>query len=363
MSGIRRSFVIYVILLVSLPYATKGQEYNYVHYKTNDGLAGAVVYDLCQDNDGFIWFATETGLSRFDGSHFKNFTMDDGLPSNEILKVFADTKGRVWICPFKKMICYYYQGKIFTPQNDSLLKQIRLNGFVNLICEDVDKNILLIANAEAILVNNKTENVYYYPGMNISATVANYPDKGFLLATRDTLYKIIDNKINFWKLSRKSNSPDSLLISFPTGKEVVIKKKAGITLLDFKDGELQYINSLNGSWEMNSSYPFYREHFLPDKTVNHTLKDREHNIWFATMGDGVYKLGSKEIRTFLSKRNIYSVDTWQGTIVIGSDGKELYTLTNGKIDTLFLDPLFQRAPHYINFRVYSTKKLATGDII
>ena len=179
MTGIRRSITIYCLLLLSLQYATKGQEYNYVHYKTNDGLAGAVVYDLCQDQDGFIWFATETGLSRFDGSRFKNFTMDDGLPSNEILKVFADTEGRVWICPFKKMICYYYQGKIFTPQNDSLLKSIRLKGFVNLICEDVDKNILLIANAEAILISNKTKGVKYFSGTNILAAVTNYPEKGF----------------------------------------------------------------------------------------------------------------------------------------------------------------------------------------
>ncbi len=362
MTGIRRSIVIYCLLLLSMPFVIKGQEYNYEHYKTNDGLAGAVVYDLCQDKDGFIWFATETGLSRYDGSHFKNFTMDDGLPSNEILRVFADTEGRVWICPFKKMICYYYQGKIFTPQNDSLLKSIRLTGFVNLICEDVDKNILLIANAEAILISNKTKEVNYYSGMHILTAGANFPEKGFLLASEDSLYKIIDNKIGFWKLNQKSNSPDSFIVSYPTGKDIVILKKTRV-VQDFKDGQLQFINTLNGSWEMSSLYPYYREHFLSDETVNHTLKDRENNIWFATMGDGVYKLRSKEIRTFfLNKANIYSVDNWQNKIVAGSDGNRIFILSNGKADTLLLNPLPQKI-HDDNNRVYSTKKLLAGDII
>ena len=35
-----------------------------------------------------MWFATENGLSRFDGKNFKTFTTKDGLPDNEILKIF-----------------------------------------------------------------------------------------------------------------------------------------------------------------------------------------------------------------------------------------------------------------------------------
>ena len=64
------------------------QEYNYIHYDVKDGLAGSTVYDECQDKDGFIWFATEAGISRFDGTHFKNFTTTDGLPETEIIKLF-----------------------------------------------------------------------------------------------------------------------------------------------------------------------------------------------------------------------------------------------------------------------------------
>lgn len=114
------------------------QNYTYTHYNVKDRLAGSTVYDLCQDKEGFMWFATETGVSRFDSTHFRNYTMDDGLPANEILTLFADSRGRVWIGPFKKAICYYYNNKIFTPENDSLLQKIKPDGYVRRIVEDTD---------------------------------------------------------------------------------------------------------------------------------------------------------------------------------------------------------------------------------
>ena len=80
------------------------QDLNYINYDTKDGLAGSTVYSMCQDKDGFIWFATENGLSRYDGTHFKNFTVKDGLPDNEVLLVYADSKSRIWIGTFSNQV-------------------------------------------------------------------------------------------------------------------------------------------------------------------------------------------------------------------------------------------------------------------
>src|SRR5689334_15351130 len=100
--------ILFLLLLgcLFLPPVLSAQEYSYVYYNTRDGLAGSTIYDICQDKDGFIWFATEAGLSRFDGTRFKNFTTADGLPEAEILRLYADDQGRVWIAPFKNTVCY-----------------------------------------------------------------------------------------------------------------------------------------------------------------------------------------------------------------------------------------------------------------
>src|SRR6476469_6172307 len=105
-----------LLLIFFTPLEMLAQEYSYTRYDIKEGLAGSVVYCMTQDKDGFLWFGTETGLSRFDGTRFTNYTSLNGLPDNEILNVFGDSKGRVWIAPFRAAICYYYKGRIHTQE-------------------------------------------------------------------------------------------------------------------------------------------------------------------------------------------------------------------------------------------------------
>lgn len=42
-------------------------------YDINSGLPANEIYDVVKDDSGYIWVATEKGLSRFDGYHFENF--------------------------------------------------------------------------------------------------------------------------------------------------------------------------------------------------------------------------------------------------------------------------------------------------
>lgn len=45
----------------------------FTHLSTQDGLANDKVLSILQDQYGFMWFATENGLSRFDGINFVNY--------------------------------------------------------------------------------------------------------------------------------------------------------------------------------------------------------------------------------------------------------------------------------------------------
>ena len=40
---------------------------NYFQYTQWDGLPSSEIYDIIQDERGFIWFATDRGLARYDG--------------------------------------------------------------------------------------------------------------------------------------------------------------------------------------------------------------------------------------------------------------------------------------------------------
>ena len=69
------------------------QEPTYMHYTLDDGLPSMQIYDISQDEKGFIWLATAAGISRFDGQFFDNYTTADGLPSNTVL--FAEKKDSI----------------------------------------------------------------------------------------------------------------------------------------------------------------------------------------------------------------------------------------------------------------------------
>ncbi len=66
-----------------------------------DGLSQSSVNSVVQDQQGFMWFGTQDGLSRYDGSAFRVFTantVDSSGPSdNYIWKILASPTGHLWI--------------------------------------------------------------------------------------------------------------------------------------------------------------------------------------------------------------------------------------------------------------------------
>lgn len=69
--GIAARVLLGMLFLLSVP-ASQAQ-YIYRNYTTMDGMPSSTVYSCTQDSAGFLWFATDKGLCRFDGSDFLDF--------------------------------------------------------------------------------------------------------------------------------------------------------------------------------------------------------------------------------------------------------------------------------------------------
>lgn len=65
-----------------------------------EGLSQGMIFDLLQDRNGFLWFATKDGLNRYDGYSFQAFQNDPfdrfSIPDNEIQVLLEDNQGRIW---------------------------------------------------------------------------------------------------------------------------------------------------------------------------------------------------------------------------------------------------------------------------
>ncbi len=65
-------------------------------YSEMAGLVHNGCRSVFEDSRGFLWITTFNGLSRFDGKHFTNYGVKDGLPGSNITQVSEDSLG--YIC-------------------------------------------------------------------------------------------------------------------------------------------------------------------------------------------------------------------------------------------------------------------------
>ena len=84
------------------------------NYTVKDGLPSNETYEVFQDSKGYIWVGTDKGVARFDGYKFEVFTKDDGLADNTVFGFYEDFKGRIWFRCFNGKLCYILNDKITT---------------------------------------------------------------------------------------------------------------------------------------------------------------------------------------------------------------------------------------------------------
>ncbi|MBU3023207.1 EAL domain-containing protein [Aestuariibacter sp. A3R04] len=78
---------------------------SFLKLDSSDGLAQENVRDIVRDRDGFIWIATEGGLSRFDGYRFVTVSGPDNVfVNNTVTKLFVDSDNGLWISTYNEGI-------------------------------------------------------------------------------------------------------------------------------------------------------------------------------------------------------------------------------------------------------------------
>src|SRR5665647_125765 len=89
--------------IILMNYQSSGQENRYVfsHLNVNNDLSQNQINCVYRDTKGFVWFGTNAGLNRFDGSSFEVFNSEkstNGLIVNNTIKAIAEDKnGNLWI--------------------------------------------------------------------------------------------------------------------------------------------------------------------------------------------------------------------------------------------------------------------------
>src|SRR5690348_39884 len=76
------------------------EDINFTALTIKDGLSSNTVTSILKDRYGFMWFGTEDGLDKFDGTNFKVYRYrpndSSSLQTNEILSLHEDQAGNLW---------------------------------------------------------------------------------------------------------------------------------------------------------------------------------------------------------------------------------------------------------------------------
>lgn len=66
------------------------------HFTKKDGLVSGRIKSITASKEGTIWLATNDGLFKKEGNKFTNYTTEDGLSSNAINSMIFDDTGNLW---------------------------------------------------------------------------------------------------------------------------------------------------------------------------------------------------------------------------------------------------------------------------
>lgn len=316
------------------------------HYTVDDGLLSNHVYSVTQDDNGFIWLATNNGVSRFDGKNFKNFSAVNGLPDNDIVEIQADKQGRVWLSCNNGTPCYIKGNKVFTPKNDSLLKKIRATNSSCRFTRIGQKLILYYYGGDCLEIGKDTKIVHpsllrSFAGCSDKIISYNYYNEQQKFYLHNKNYTVIDSII----ITRHKNESSISFVDFLNENRFAVFSKDGSCLyFDIHHNKIipkgskqlpfiyTYIYHYNGLlWaacdgigiipiKSNCEQDPNRQILFANKQVHRFLKDKEGNYWGCSLGNGFFMIPNKSMELYDVSDGLYQ----NSVLKMGSNAQNLF---------------------------------------
>ncbi|MBA4405678.1 hypothetical protein C0389_00215 [bacterium] len=264
------------------------QSFPVSNYTLENGLNTNFIHDVTQDKLGRMWFATEVGMSVYDGHSWTNYSEKDGLPRTEYLQIKVDSANNIVAMPN-----YCSENvAIFSNNKWQLLDPIPvdLGSFSTFASFD-----FIYKNNKLVLYFASAKGVLYYED-----------NKWGLISELDGL---ISNQVNFIKCYQN---------------KIYVSTQSGLSII--QDGKID--NSLNSILRAPSKkikameFEFVRENSVP---IIWLLGEE----WIGTIQNGKFELqaANNRMSKFTSKQRIrHTIITYDGKdrIYYGSEIERFY---------------------------------------
>lgn len=328
-------FLTFIVLLLT-QIGGLANDFRFKHYTNKQGLSHNTIYCSLQDKRGFLWFGTDEGLNRFDGHTFKvyrhNPEAEGSIPSDRIINLFEDSKGKLWICTGTTACYYDYEKDKFIPLQ--LTINNRLFNYAFAIKEDTRQNLWFL-HYEGIIKHalNTTESVFYPHEKNFRPIDITFSEKGETLFANPHnlfLYQYDNDKFISYPIisasEKESQTEITSICTLPENDVLIGSNKVGVKLFNRTTRQLEtiipdihvrmiYPSAENEYWIASESGIFIynritrlavnlrksltNEYAIADNAVYSLLKDKEGGMWVGSFFGGINYL-PKEYTCFKS---------------------------------------------------------------
>ncbi|TCK69302.1 two component regulator with propeller domain [Winogradskyella wandonensis] len=381
---------LHLIAFVFTLFVGNSQSYIYDHFDVDDGLPSSEVFDVYQDKLGYIWFATDRGLSRYNGYEFKNFTSEDGLPGNTILDFFPQEDGRIFCFELHSKTLFYFNevfdGFKLYQFNDELKQSLTSRTIIKSIHVDSKGNLTIGGYSifGFIEITNKGEvinhyNKYYRADLSYSERKSHIMvgvyKKSKLFGSLYYKYDS-DNQI----LAIPTENPNSsrlsveflndTLIAFINIKLVTFSTSKGVSYYETAQNPIG-IKRINDTifWvgyysqgaEFRDIYGNVLGTFLPNKSVSNFLIDAQGSYWFTTLDDGIFRVKNSDIKVFTNENVNSLVKDDKNQLYAGYYNGDVAKIKNLKIKLLYKGK--NDRPAQVEFNSEASEVYASSDFV
>lgn len=346
-----------------------------VYLTIADGLASNTIYDIKQDEKGYIWIGHTKGISRYDGKKFRHY-YNNIQSSRSLTSIYFDYKGRVW--------CQNFAGEVLYLENEELHIETRIekmNSYSPVFL--LEKRYLYYNTDNEVKVldiqKGETKTLFRNNGTNTNILGWGDGTRYYFTANRRDLYVVsVHNPVqkigvldrdygnhHFFKMG------DSLYIFHKVNKEYHIltpQKTYSHTLSNHST----FLHSIRFNEQKRQVYLLGSDgvDILDVKTGKTTplineitsssfFEDRHHNLWIGTQGKGLVFVSNPNIKKVSSVENVVSGCTFNDSTICVGDNKGLihFIHTNSMQKTKEFDTKIQ---HELTCMLYTHKRMYLG---
>ena len=261
---------------------------------------------IIQDREGFIWFSTHHGISRFDGTNFKNFLYEPGnsnsLGGNNTVGIVEADDGTIWVGT-ADMGLYF-----FDPQTEQFVRAVgngadSLGHGINTLNKDRDGNIWIGTRFDGFHKWDKKTRKFEQVGDLLDGHDFFQQENGTIwLGSQKGLHKYLPDGTTRLYPIPLSLAPDNW------------RYRMVHAMVELPNGKFLLTSTWEGFWEFDPNTGEYRDlrqefRFKNSKVPSAFYTDEKGMIWISAVGE-LWRWNPytrQKTKHFSQENNIYSI--------------------------------------------------------